>query len=547
MTLSFDRQTSALMIRALTAISLTISAFVALPTRANDDVFVVPRIFVSAQAESAIAAKQEAVIAGRREAMDILLRRVTPESDWGYLPRLKQGQDAPIGVQEPPLGDVVPTASGQFGGPTAPRFGKTAITLDDQGLQALEQSFEVYEEKSSPTTYRAFITYRFKPVETRNLLISAQIPYSEAQTRMALVLPVLQTDNGLYLWESNNPWLRAWQNKPLDSELTPMTAPLADLEDTSSVTARQALNLDQEKLAILAQRYGVPQVIVAHARLSQQDGQDRLRVRLINGYRESGALSAESDAYTSSEILDGLGQATRDEYARSQRSLTSGAISADGTIAGEPGDILSEVYLNATSGNFPTLATDGISAAVKKYSTGWKSQTLIDHSISTTLRASAFFASISEWKKIRSALISTPLVGSVQVQNLSPAGASLTIQAFGDPGKLVVAMEAQGLSLWTFHQGVIEEAVWNIATPATAARIPAHVQRAPLQQRRVPRARRGLFGENQLYNDGTYPPADRQDFQTTNGDPTFTPQPVDRDDDYDRDYDRTNNYTPSQP
>ena len=95
------------MIRALTAISLTISAFVALPTRANDDVFVVPRIFVSAQAESAIAAKQEAVIAGRREAMDILLRRVTPESDWGYLPRLKQGQDAPIGVQEPPLGDCL--------------------------------------------------------------------------------------------------------------------------------------------------------------------------------------------------------------------------------------------------------------------------------------------------------------------------------------------------------------------------------------------------------------------------------------------------------
>ena len=27
------------------------------------------------------------------------------------------------------------------------------------------------------------------------------IPYSEAQTRTALVLPVLQTENGQYLWE----------------------------------------------------------------------------------------------------------------------------------------------------------------------------------------------------------------------------------------------------------------------------------------------------------------------------------------------------------
>ncbi len=453
---------------------------------ANDEVFVVPRIVVSAQAESAIAAKKQAVESGRRQAMDSLLRRLTPSQEWNYLPRLTTGEPAGAAASIAHLDG---------------RPGKSPIVLDDAALQSLEQSFEVYDEKSSPTTYRAFITYRFKPAETRNLLISSQIPYSEAQTRMALVLPVLETANGLYLWEQNNPWLRAWQTRPLGHELTPMTAPLGDLEDSATLTARNARNLNQEKLAILANRYGVSQVIIAHARLSQSDGGDKLRVQLINGYRESGALGPNDQAFSNEEALNGLADAASDRLnTLNNTNIVTRAIAsigADGTIAGNPGDVLSESWLNAASGNFPRLAEDAIDTSVSKYAAGWKAQTLIDHSISTELQASAFFKSLREWKQIRAALISTPLVGSVQVRNLSREGAEMSIRAFGDPGKLVVAMESQGLSLWTYDQGPIEDVVWNIATPATAAGVPVRVQRAPLQQRRE--RRRGLFGENDSF------------------------------------------------
>ncbi|MEO0320163.1 MAG: DUF2066 domain-containing protein [Pseudomonadota bacterium] len=515
--------------------------------RANDKVFVVARVPVSAQADSAIAAKQNAERDGRRQAMDILLRRLTPKEDWGYLPRLGRQQPAPKSegfeaIENPyqddpykdgplPGGQIPATQSlGGVAGNALP--GKSAITLDDDALRRLEQSFEVYDEKSAPTTYRAFITYRFKPDETRNLLINASLPYSETQTRTALVLPVLQTDRGLYLWEQNNPWLRAWQMRPLSNELTPMTAPLGDLEDSAGLTARQALDLDQDRLAALADRYGVPQIIVAHARLSQSNGEDKVRVRLINGLRESGALAADETVYSAREAFDSVIEGARGRLADGAPSLadpSSAAGAGQGTQLGgrdtraalrEPGDVLAEAYVRELSGNFPALADRAIVASVAKYASSWKAQTLIDHSQATVLRATAFFRSLEEWKRIRLALISTPLVGSVQIRYLSREGAEMSIQSFGDPGKLVVALENQGISLWTFNNGPVEKAVWNLATPATAARVPARVQRAPFQQRQQ-------FGQvDEPYGrqpQTAYPT--NYDVDPVTGNPIFSPSP----------------------
>ncbi|HNR76597.1 MAG TPA: hypothetical protein PKM48_05675, partial [Parvularculaceae bacterium] len=61
---------------------------------AGDDVFVVPRVPVQATGQTATAAKDGAQAAGRRQAMDILLRRLTPEPDWIYLPTLVTGAEA---------------------------------------------------------------------------------------------------------------------------------------------------------------------------------------------------------------------------------------------------------------------------------------------------------------------------------------------------------------------------------------------------------------------------------------------------------------------
>lgn len=391
---------------------------------AGDDVFVVPRVAVQAQAASATSAKAQAQSYGRRRAMDILLRRLTVEDDWIYLPKFTTNEPSPAG-----LGQGVPP-------------------LDESALQNLESSFEVYEEKTSSSTYRAYITYRFKPAAVRRLLRDASIPYSEAQTRTALVLPVLETSSGLYLWEENSPWMAAWKVRPYNNELTPMSAPLGDLEDAAAVSARQALAIDQDALTALADRYSVSQVIIAHAYLRQDDGEDTLRVRLINGIRESGSVDEPLEFFT-----DATG-------------VAAAAPPQSDTRVARAGEVLAEEWFKRPSGNFPTLAEEAIEVVIAKYAKPWKEQTLIDHSEATILEASAYFQSLGEWTKIRSALISTPLIASVQVRSLSRNGAEMIVRAFGDPEKLIVTMESQGLAMWPN-----DDDVWTIATPTTAQTI----------------------------------------------------------------------------
>ena len=410
---------------------------------AGDDVFVVPRVTVQAQADSATAAKNIAQRLGRRRAMEILLRRLTIEDDWPYLPRVAVEQTAET---------VAPDAAGS----SAPgHMRRTVITLTDAMLEDLESGFEVYDEKRSAATYRAYITYRFKPGAIRRLLRDAQIPYSEAQTRTALVLPVLETANGLYLWEDNNPWMAAWKVRPYNNELTPMTAPLGDLEDSATISPRQALAINEAALAAMAERYSVSQVIVAHAYLRQENGEYRLRVRLINGLRESAEVQDD-------EILTRINADSAAEFgAPSMQGPRASAF-----MPAKTGDVLAEAWFNRPSGNFPALAEEAIEVVIAKHAKPWKEQTLIDHTEAALLEASAYFRSLGEWAKIRSALISTPLVGSVQVRSLSRQGAEMLVRAYGDPDKLVVAMEAQGLALWTE-----DGERWLVATPATAQQV----------------------------------------------------------------------------
>ena len=420
---------------------------------AGDDVFVVPRVPVQASGETATAAKDAAQSTGRRRAMDLLLRRLTPEEDWIYLPTLATGSAA------------------QSAGDGS---GKTAIDISPSLLVGLESGFEVYSEKASSASYRAYITYRFKPDEVRRLLKNAHIPYSEAQTRVALVLPVLQTDSGVYLWESNNPWMAAWKVRPYTHELTPMTAPLGDLEDSSAISARQALVGDPAALAAIAARYNVSQVIVAHARLTQKDGANQLTVRLINGHRESGKADL-------TELLGEEIDVDTDGAAAQTFSYAEG----DEDFAARVGEVLAQTFLTEPVGNFPSLAERSIEYAIAKYASGWKSRTLIDHSKEARLPVTAFFDRIEDWSKIRSALIATPLVGSVQVSSLSRRGAEMDVRIFGEPARMQVAMENQGIVFWS-ETGER----WFLATPSVAGKY---------RGRRFLRGdRRGLFSADDV-------------------------------------------------
>ena len=224
----------------------------------------------------------------------------------------------------------------------------------------------------------------------------------------------------------------------------------------------------------MAEHYGVSQVMRDHARLQQTGGQDRLTVRLINGYRESASLPAGA------ELDPALADIEEAEYQLS--------VPVAEEIAAKVGDVLAQTADTEATGNFPVLAERAIESAIAKYASGWKARTLIDHSVEAVLETSAFFTSLQDWAKIRRALSATPLVASVQVFALSPRGAEMRLKVFGDPGRLTVAMENYGVVFWSE-----DGERWLLATPAQARSLRG--ARWLRQQQR----RGGLFGDSCPY------------------------------------------------
>jgi hypothetical protein len=414
------------------------------PGTASDNVFVVPQVPVQASAGSASEAQRIARNQGRKQAMDILLRRLTAEEDWVYLPRLAIGQPASAGLpmSVEPNGGIGDGATGFEEQTTFSSYtGRSAVMLDESRLPTLEEGFFVFNEKSSQTSYSAQITYRFKPDEVRALLKRAGIPYSESQSRLALVIPILETENGVYLWESNNPWARAWLARPLVNELTPLLLPKGDEEDMEMLPARDARVNNQFRLQQMAERYGVTQVIVAHGFVSEKDEQFLLRVRLKESFLNTVARSAnEYSAGNSAELYDGN--------------------------SSRVGRTLAESFFRGRNDDFPALAARAVESIVTKYGAGWKAETLVDHSLTQTLTVNLWADSIEEVGQINGALTESPLVESFNSEAMAAGGGTLTIVIVGDVQQFKAELRQRNLVFWRSSNGS-----WNIAVPAKAAEV----------------------------------------------------------------------------
>jgi len=396
----------------------------ALAAAAARDVFTVARVPVEATSSDSTTAKEAALREGRREAIQLLLRRLTQRSDWSYLP----GSAAPPPAQEFSADYLASLGGDPATGAAPPPPQRRRISLSDAQIRRLERGFEVFNEKARGAVYRAEVTYLFNADGVRNILKASHIPYSEVQARPGIVLPVLQTEDGLTLWQ-DNPWLDAWRETSLVHELTPLAVPLGDLADIGMVRPREALGLDQEALAEIARRYGVDRVFLAHAELRQTRGQDQMRVRFLQ-------------AYNGVESNGGLG------------------------------DVIADSRFALKSGAFDKLAARAVDGVFGDYAEQWKARTLIDHASAQRIVATAHFSDMEEWLGIRRALTGTPTVEGVQVAALSPEGAYLTLVFLGSADQLRVALEQNQFTIWSD-----DGALWNIASQANAEAVKERLSR----------------------------------------------------------------------
>ncbi|MCH8835833.1 MAG: DUF2066 domain-containing protein, partial [Proteobacteria bacterium] len=160
------------------------------------DVFEVMGVDVDVTAETAAAARGEALVDGERRAFRRLLERLTLLADRDRLPE----------------------------------FSRDEIT-------AYVKDFSIAEEKASAVRYLATLNFRFKAEDVRRLLIDYALPFAETASKPLLVLPVYQAAGALLLWDDPNPWRDAWAARPTVDGLVPLMLPLGDLSDIAAIGA----------------------------------------------------------------------------------------------------------------------------------------------------------------------------------------------------------------------------------------------------------------------------------------------------------------------
>jgi hypothetical protein len=219
MTLGFQRA----VLRAVRALAIAVWFVPTAPAWAVDP-FTVTGVPVDATAESAAAARANALDNGQSAAYRLVLQRMTVAGDWPRLPRV----DAPT-------------------------------------LLGLVQGFEIADERTSATRYIAKLTVAFKRDGLRALLRGNGVPFTESVSRPTLVLPVFDPGTGPVLWESPNPWREAWAKVNARDALAPLLLPSGDAADLGAVATADAIAGEASKLDPLARRYGAGSVLVAQA------------------------------------------------------------------------------------------------------------------------------------------------------------------------------------------------------------------------------------------------------------------------------------------
>lgn len=188
---------------------------------------------VDATADNVAAARDLARVDGQRQALVLVIDRLSGSSDSAKLPK-----------------------------------------LDDKTITDMVESFEVANERMSAVRYLADYTFHFRPSKVRRLVHTAESAPAEANSRPAvvesegkplIVLPVYKDAARTVLWDDPNPWREAWGQRSADSGVIRLSVPLGDASDLAIIDAGRAEAGKPDALTEIAQRNGGDEAIVALA------------------------------------------------------------------------------------------------------------------------------------------------------------------------------------------------------------------------------------------------------------------------------------------
>ena len=190
---------------------------------ADSKMFSAGGIKVDVTAETAAKAREQALQDGQKRALMVVMERITPD----YV------------VEQ--LAELVP---------------------DD--IINMVRDMSVSNEKTSSVRYMATLDVSFNADAVRDLLRQNGLPYVRTSGKQLLILPVYKRSPAAspVLWDEDNPWLRAWSNRTVESYMIPLTVPAGDLADNNLLNIEQVVQGDLKAAENLAKRYEAEGILV---------------------------------------------------------------------------------------------------------------------------------------------------------------------------------------------------------------------------------------------------------------------------------------------
>lgn len=209
-------------------------------------------------------------------------------------------------------------------------------SIDSRKLSKMVKGIEVIDEKISGNRYHAQLLVSFDGDEISSLI--SKINEQAADDRIGLVssfliIPVYQEGNKTILWDGTNPWFSVWKNVGLENNLGDVVVPYGDINDYNVIDVDKAGTATYSSLTPMAIRYGVTDIVVVQAKLTQKPDLvlSVIKRRISRGHNEVNSLSYRADPQETRDLL--LARAARDIIFGLQHKKTE-ELSTNRTVRG---------------------------------------------------------------------------------------------------------------------------------------------------------------------------------------------------------------------
>ena len=108
-----------------------------------------------------------------------------------------------------------------------------------------------------------------------------------------MIIPIINFEQRLILWDDPNPWFDVWLRRPLDSNLNLFTLPTGEADDLITLSAQDAINLKYFKIKKLANKYEAEQAYILLVNVESKNEKLNLSIEVYDGFSQEVIFSSD--------------------------------------------------------------------------------------------------------------------------------------------------------------------------------------------------------------------------------------------------------------